>query len=873
MTDLDRLTTALSDRYRIERELGRGGMATVYLAEDVKHHREVAVKVLHPELGEVLGKERFLREIETAARLSHPHILPLHDSGEIDGFLFFVMPLAEDESLRDRLDREKQLPIEDALRIAREVADALSYAHSHGVVHRDIKPENILLSSGHAVVADFGIARAVSAAGGDKLTETGMAIGTPSYMSPEQAAGEQDIDGRSDLYALGCVLYEMLAGQPPFTGPTTESVIHQHMTAEAMSLTSIRPAVPAEVAGVVQRAMAKTPADRFSPAAQFAEALAAPGRVPAPAPAAAAKRRWLLPVAAAGVLVVAAVVVMSRGGGGGEAITIGAARQVTLDPGLEVDPAISPDGEMIAYAAGSPRNMQIFVRQIGGGRTIQLTDDSTINHRSPRWSANGSDIAYQRSDSVIAVVGALGGPARPLIRFEPDDTEQASYSGIIMGFDWADGESRVVYSLGWPGRIYSQDMDTGERIAITDVGENFSPAISPDGGWVAYVRDNAIFVFGTADFANEAVSSIAISPMDGGPVVAITDGTSLNVSPQWLPDGRTLLWVSDRDGSRDIYQLVLSGSMEPTSEPRRLTTGLDVHTFSVSADGRRLAYTSLASSSNVWAVDLPSDPPGSAREAVPLTRGNQIVEGMDVTQDGGTLVFDSNRGGNYDIYTVAVGEWEPLRLTSDSAPEFSPKFSADGSSIAYHSMRSGNRDLFTMSRDGTGNQRHTSGPEQDLDPDWAPDDSALVFLVFSSVDADQLHILSLSDGSRRSLETRGQFPRWSPRGDLIAFTANEGLHVIPAEGGPRRLLVPSTIPGFGPELVAWHPDGRTIYYLASTPSDWAVWSVIEGGEPQLILEFDDPNRQPTRYGFTTDGRKLYMTLGSHESDVWVLELN
>ena len=269
--------------------------------------------------------------------------------------------------------------------------------------------------------------------------------------------------------------------------------------------------MPADIAGIVQRAMAKTPADRFSPAAQFAEALATPGR--ASAPAAAAKRRWLLPATAtAGVLVVAAVVVMSRGGGAGEALTIGAARQVTLDPGLEVDPAISPDGEMIAYAAGSPTNMQIFVRQIGGGRTIQLTDDSTINHRSPRWSANGSDIAYQRSDSVIAVVGALGGPARPLVRFEPDDTEQAAYASLNMGFDWADGGSRVVYPLGWPGRMYSQDVATGERIAITDVGEHYSPVISPDGEWVAYVRDNAIFVFGTADFANEAVSSIAISP-------------------------------------------------------------------------------------------------------------------------------------------------------------------------------------------------------------------------------------------------------------------------------------------------------------------------------------------------------------------------
>ncbi|MEE8362404.1 MAG: serine/threonine-protein kinase, partial [Gemmatimonadales bacterium] len=223
MTDIaDRIRSALEGRYTIKTELGRGGMATVYLAEDVKHHREVAVKVLHPELGEILGKERFLREIEIAAGLSHPHILPLYDSGEADGFLFFVMPLADDESLRERLDREKQLPIDDALRIAREVADALSYAHSHGVVHRDIKPENILLSSGHAVVADFGIARAVSAAGGDRLTETGIALGTPSYMSPEQAAGEQDLDGRSDLYALGCVLYEMLGGQAPFTGPTAE---------------------------------------------------------------------------------------------------------------------------------------------------------------------------------------------------------------------------------------------------------------------------------------------------------------------------------------------------------------------------------------------------------------------------------------------------------------------------------------------------------------------------------------------------------------------------------------------------------------------------------------------------------------------------
>ncbi|HEX9895719.1 MAG TPA: serine/threonine-protein kinase, partial [Gemmatimonadales bacterium] len=233
------LTTALAGRYRIDRELGQGGMATVYLALDLKHQRQVAVKVLRPDLS--LGSERFLREIATTAGLRHPHILPLYDSGEAAGFLFYVMPLVEGESLRDRLKRDKQLPIEEALQIAREVSDALSYAHSRGVIHRDIKPENILLESGHAMVADFGIARAVSAAGGESLTQTGMSVGTPAYMSPEQAVGDRDVDGRSDLYSLACVVYEMLAGQAPFTGPTVESVVHQHMVADVRPVTQIRP--------------------------------------------------------------------------------------------------------------------------------------------------------------------------------------------------------------------------------------------------------------------------------------------------------------------------------------------------------------------------------------------------------------------------------------------------------------------------------------------------------------------------------------------------------------------------------------------------------------------------------------------------------
>src|SRR6266545_1648831 len=238
------LAEALSSRYRLERPLGQGGMATVHLAEDLKHRRKVAVKVLRSDLATALGTERFLREIEIAAALNHPHILAVHDSGEAAGVLYYVMPYVEGESLRDRLRRDKQLPLEDALQITREVADALDYAHHEGVIHRDIKPENILLQAGHAVVADFGIARAVSAAGGTKLTATGTAVGTPAYMSPEQVMGSRDLDGRSDLYSLGCVLYEMLAGVPPFAGTAAESLVYQHLSATPPPVKSVRPSVP-----------------------------------------------------------------------------------------------------------------------------------------------------------------------------------------------------------------------------------------------------------------------------------------------------------------------------------------------------------------------------------------------------------------------------------------------------------------------------------------------------------------------------------------------------------------------------------------------------------------------------------------------------
>jgi len=277
-SQLESLRGALADRYAVERELGRGGMATVYLARDLKHGRPVAIKVLRPEIAAALGPERFLREIEVAARLTHPHILPLHDSGQAGGSLYYVMPYIEGESLRDRLEREGQLPLEEALRITREVASALSYAHGHDVVHRDIKPENILLSGGEAVVADFGIARAITQAAGTRLTETGIPVGTPQYMSPEQASGGGPIDGRSDVYSLACVLYEMLVAEPPYTGPSAQVVIAKRFTDPVPSVRRLRDTIPPTMDAAITKALAKAPTDRFATAAQFGEALEAPAQ-------------------------------------------------------------------------------------------------------------------------------------------------------------------------------------------------------------------------------------------------------------------------------------------------------------------------------------------------------------------------------------------------------------------------------------------------------------------------------------------------------------------------------------------------------------------------------------------------------------------
>lgn len=388
MDQLARLQAALSGRYTIAQELGRGGMATVYLAQDLKHDRAIALKVLRPELATALGPERFVREIEIAARLAHHNILPLHDSGEADGLLYYVMPYVEGESLRSHLAREGPLPLDRALEIAREVADALAYAHAHGVVHRDIKPENILLQSGHAVVADFGIARAISEAAGDRLTETGIAVGSPAYMSPEQAGAEAHIDGRSDIYALGCVLYEMLAGEPPFTGPTPRAVAAKHLRQSVPSVRITRPGVPADVDHAIQTALAKMPADRFADAAHFAAALVA---------SAARPRRRLLPRRWTGVVVALALVVAAgrwawgRWGG----------------PPPQPVPVARLDPTHIAVLYFDDLSEGRTLRHVAGGLTEDLIDELSQVAGLRVVSANGVRPYRDRAVPLDSLVAAL----------------------------------------------------------------------------------------------------------------------------------------------------------------------------------------------------------------------------------------------------------------------------------------------------------------------------------------------------------------------------------------------------------------------------------------------------------------------------------
>ena len=442
-----RLNAALVGRYRIEREIGEGGMATVYLAHDERHNRNVALKVLKAELATVVGAERFLAEIETTAKLTHPHILPLFDSGEADGFLFFVTPYIEGDTLRDKIEREKQLPVKEALEITKRVASALDYAHNHGVVHRDIKPGNILLSAeGEPTVADFGIALAVAQAGGGRITETGLSLGTPHYMSPEQATGDRDVDPRTDVYALGCVLYEMLVGDPPYTGASAQAVLAKILTDDAPDPTKVRVSIPPNVDAAVRKSLEKLPADRFTSAQDFARALSNSafrhGEAEVMAWAATSSRWRTLAIGtscALGILALwawlrpstpeASTTVVQR-----TVIPLPPGQQLSIPHGQAIPFALSPDGSVLVYAGVREGRTSLYLRPLDSFESTELV--GTVGARQPFFSWDGTQIGFFANHQLQRVPVDGGAP------FQITEVQ-----GLLAGASWGQNDT-IVYSTG-----------------------------------------------------------------------------------------------------------------------------------------------------------------------------------------------------------------------------------------------------------------------------------------------------------------------------------------------------------------------------------------------------------------------------------------
>jgi Tol biopolymer transport system component/tRNA A-37 threonylcarbamoyl transferase component Bud32 len=889
----DRLQQALGAGYTLEREIEGGGMSRVFVARDTTLKREIVVKLLRPELLTGVSVERFEREILLAARLQHPHIVPLLFAGTVAPdadamgvrLPFFTMPFIRGESLRTRLGTSAGLPISETIHVLRDIASALAHAHGEGVVHRDIKPENVMLSGGVAVVTDFGVAKAVKLAttAGDTrraLTSVGLTLGTPAYMSPEQASADPEIDHRADIYSFGCVAYEMLSGESPFGNRPPQQTLAAHVTETPPSLEVREPGVPAALAALVMRCLAKLPDDRPQSADELLTALDA---ISTPRAAAHSHRGLAL---SAIVAVAAAVVLLVRGLGGPEgSFVVESTRLVTSAPELEVDPAISPDGKLVAYASGPLFGMRIYVRQLAGGPAVMISGAQPGDHRWPRWSPDGEQILFadRRADSSAAyVVPYVGGTPRLVV--------SEAGSGAITTPAWSADGTQIAYGdQRQGGAIVLQSMAGGVPSQLVPGSGLHSPAFSPDGRRLAYVSGN---VEGQT-VLNIAASSIWVVAIPGGKPVRLTDSTHSNTGPVWTPDGESLLFISDLVGEKDIYQQRVGRNGEPVGEPVRLTTGRGAFGLSLAADGSRAVYSVLRLRSQVWQAPIAPARPTPLSDIRLVTRDAQAIEGLDVSRDGKWLAYDSNRGGNQDIYKVLVDGGEPIQLTSDPAPDFVPQWSPDGREIAYYSLRAGNRDIRVMNAEGRDDRAVTSTPEEELYPTWSRDGQALAFVSFAnrrelamvSRDArgEWSHRRQLRPESGDSGEAR--FPRWSPDGQWIAYVAGtlqaesgsrggETLILVSPTGGKSRTLIGGGELGGRIRFAAWGPDPRVVFvHVYSSDGAASFWSVpLSGGAPRLLLAVDDPARSVRRQEFSTDGRRLFFTLAADESDVWVMEL-
>ncbi len=861
--ELERLTGTLFDRYRIERELGRGGMATVYLATDLKHDRTVAIKILKPALAYLLGAERFLREIRVTAALQHPHILQLYDSGEVEGLLYYVMPYVPGESLRTRLERERQLPVDESVTLISTVAGALDYAHRQGLVHRDIKPENILLLDGQPILADFGIAVVLASSSSDRLTETGFSVGTVQYMSPEQAAGDRAVQPQSDIYSLGAVAYEMLAGEPPFTGPTTEAIRARVMLQPPDAIRTIRPAVPEGVEAAVLKALSKVPADRFRTASEFAAALVAPGAVGAP-------RKWTrqlrsyAPGALALTLLAVALVLAGREIVERPLASPAQRRQLTFS-GNARQAAISPDGRLVAFTISTGGSHLLLVQDVAGGEPDTIGTFGWVN--TLEWSPNGDRLLAGLPAGKAAVVPRTGGSVRTL------DVGRAPCQ---VRSHWLPGGLRVSLHCASDQRILLLDLETNDSVSIplpaqfTWLNEG---AWSPDGRHFALATESI----------NPVGWTLVTIAMDGRVETVVEDSIPL-ATPNWAHDGRSVYYAR---GDAEIWRI----PMEPRTGRRRgapeqlhrqlealstVTPGVGLGgtalggQFSVTRDGLRMAYASGRRYANLWLVEATDSlqPP----RIDSLTSGTALRWWPVVSPDGNWIAFAQASGDAVELFRMPIVGGRSSQITHGARvwPGTQIAWSPEGDRIAFISVRAGRANTWIATVDGG---RLQSFPQTNVGTArghlaWAP--GALI--AYQTPDHDNIALLDPSSGAQRFLvaDTAPGFlfsPRFSPDGHRLAASwfrggDDAGIWVFDLHDSSQAKVAPVQ---FHPR--GWSSDSR--YIFGGSPSIYMI-DAKEVGPRRRLLTNPFRDAQCTSAGPLRPNAFVCAAF-EFASDVWIIE--
>jgi len=874
------LAAALADRYRLERELGAGGMATVYLAQDLKHDRKVAVKVLRPELAAVIGAERFLAEIKTTANLQHPHILPLFDSGKAvppllpeergtggEVFLFYVMPLVEGESLRDRLTRGKQLPIGDAIRIASEVASALDYAHRHGVIHRDVKPENILLHDGRALVADFGIALAASKAGGGRMTQTGMSLGTPNYMSPEQAMGEREIGPESDVYALGAVTYEMLAGEPPFTGPTAQSIIARVMTEEPRPLGTQRKSVPPEVESAVFTALEKLPADRFASAAEFASALAGQsdrrtvGRTTAVRSAAVPPFRRSAFVAVLGILLLAAGVLLGRYLARPAAshspmiratIDLGDSTSILSLGNLRL--AISPDGRRVAFAGSSGANTGLWVRELDQPSARWLAD--TRGAFAPFFSPDGESIGFFTSAGgrvVLRVVSTGGGVVRTLVQ-----DSVASFGGA----DWGD-DGQIYFTNS--GRGLSRIPAGGGAITVISTPDSANGVKEYDFPDVLPGSKQAFLMLWKGSIGSNRVGVIDLA---SGEVTDLAEGSFARFLPPGQiaiggADGRFLVAPYDA-GKRQLKEppvMVLNDVQEEISN--------GTAQFAIADNGTMVYQRKTSGDVQLLWVDRTG-----ARSPVDTALRRSITSASlspDATRIAVALAVSG--GGQVWVKDLRTGTFTPISQGLADADR--PVWLPDGRSVGFLATRQTHRTAWLRRADGSDSAHAFAGIVRDYDEISFPPGGRYTLLRSEGSAQGTRHLLLMENGvdSAPRVLLQSQYDNFamtlSPNGRWLAYVSDESgaseVYVRPFPNVDSAKFAISTGGALEP---LWSRDGAELFFRNRTGDMYAV-AVEPGAEfhasvPKFLFSGQGLTLQDffRSYDVHPDGRFLMLEGGT-----------